>query len=135
VRTAYYNVDVSSLPSLRAGFAAFTAEFNGALDICVPCAGINRNIPFLEMEEEEFDALCAVNFKGVYYTAQLAAKQMVANGTKCGSIIPVASIAGYRSIRGQMSTAYCATKGAVRAMVPPIAVELAKYVGFLEGPI
>jgi NAD(P)-dependent dehydrogenase (short-subunit alcohol dehydrogenase family) len=130
VRTAYYNVDVSSLTSLRAGFAQFISEFGGALDICVPCAGVNRNIAFLETDEDEFNALCGVNVKGVYYTAQLAAQQMVANGTKRGSIIPVASIAAYRSIKGQMSSAYCATKGAVRAMVPPIAAELAKYVCF-----
>lgn len=65
---------------------------------------------------------------GVYHTAQLAAKQMIANGTKKGSIVLVASIASYMAIRSQMSSAYCGTKGAVRAMCPAIAAELVKYV-------
>jgi NAD(P)-dependent dehydrogenase (short-subunit alcohol dehydrogenase family) len=54
---------------------------------------------------------------------------MISNGTKKGSIILVASIASYMAIRSQMSSAYCGTKGAVRAMCPPIAAELNKYVG------
>lgn len=65
---------------------------------------------------------------GVYHTAQMAAKQMIENKTKCGSIIMVASIASYMAIRSQMSSAYCGTKGAVRAMCPAIAAEMVPYV-------
>lgn len=72
--------------------------------------------------------MIGVNIMGVYHTAQLAAKQMIANGTKKGSIVLVASIASYMAIRSQMSSAYCGTKGAVRAMCPAIAAELNKYV-------
>lgn len=121
-------VDVSDIESLSQGFASFTADFNGKLDICVPCAGINRNLAFLDTSFEEHQKLLGVNVMGVYHTAQLAAKQMVDNGTKCGSIILVASIASYMAIRSQMSSAYCGTKGAVRAMCPAIAAELVKYV-------
>lgn len=128
VKTKHYIVDVSSIESLNAGFAAFKADFGGKLDICVPCAGINRNLGFLETPFEEYQKLLGVNVTGVYYTAQLAAKQMIENGTKKGSIILVASIASYMAIRSQMSSAYCGTKGAVRAMCPAIAAELVKYV-------
>lgn len=91
-----------------------------------------------------------MNVLGVYHTAQLAAKQMISNGTKKGSIILVASIASYMAIRrfvdscqrddkrlkvpksdnknSQKSSAYCGTKGAVRAMCPAIAAELNQYV-------
>jgi len=71
----------------------------------------------------------------VYHTAQLAAKQMIANGTKKGSIVLVASIASYMAIRSQMSSAYCGTKGAVRAMCPGIAKELVEYVRFPHGKV
>lgn len=128
VRTAHYLVDVSSPDSLKAGFESFIADFDGKLDICVPTAGINRNITFLETSFEEHQKLLAVNVVGVYHTAQMAAKQMIANNTKCGSIILVASIASYMAIRSQNSSAYCGTKGAVRAMVPAIAAELVQYV-------
>ena len=127
-----YVADVSSLPSLRAAFSQFVADFGGKLDICVPCAGINRNVSFLETGEEDFEALMGVNVKGVYYTAQLAAKQMVANGTACGSIVVVASIAAHMAVRSQQSSAYCATKGAVKAMVPAIAKELVGHVGVMS---
>lgn len=115
------------MESLEKGFAAFSAEFNGKLDICVPCAGINKNVTFLDTTYEEHHKLISVNMMGVYHTAQLAAKQMIKNGTKKGSIVLVASIASYMAIRSQNSSAYCGTKGAVRAMVPPIAAELNQY--------
>lgn len=124
----FLSVDVSSIESLEKGFAEFSKDFDGKLDICVPCAGINRNVGFLETSFSDYQKLIGVNVTGVYYTAQLAAKQMIANGTKKGSIILVASIASYMAIRSQMSSAYCGTKGAVRAMCPAIAAELNKYV-------
>ncbi|TVY78570.1 L-xylulose reductase [Lachnellula suecica] len=127
VKTKHYIVDVSSIKSLEEGFAALKADFHGKLDICVPCAGINRNVSFLDTNFEEHQKLVGVNVMGVYHTAQLAAKQMIENGTKKGSIILVASIASYMAIRSQRSSAYCGTKGAVRAMCPAIAAELNQY--------
>lgn len=127
VRTKSYTVDVTSLSSLAAGFAAFQADFGGKLDILVACAGVNKNAEFLNTTEEDFDRLFDVNCKGLYFTAQLAAKQMIANGTKRGSIILVASMASYIAIRSQRSSAYCGTKGAVKAMVAPMAAEMNKY--------
>lgn len=49
---------------------------------------------------------------------------MINNGTSVGSIVLVASMASSIAIRSQCSTAYCGTKGAVKAMVPPMAAEL-----------
>ncbi|KAI0425738.1 short chain dehydrogenase reductase [Xylaria sp. FL1042] len=127
VRTKSYSVDVTSLSSLEAAFASVVADFDGKLDIFVACAGVNKNVGFLDTSEADFDQLVSVNCKGVYFGAKLAAKAMISNGTKCGSIIVVASIASYMAIRSQNSTAYCGTKGAVRAMVPAMAAELNKY--------
>lgn len=127
VKTKSYHVDVASQTSLEKGFADFIKDFDGKLDICVACAGINRNLSFLDTSFDEHQKLIDVNVKGVYHTAQVAAKQMIVNGTKKGSIILVASIASYMAIRSQSSSAYCGTKGAVRAMCPGIAKELVRY--------
>jgi NAD(P)-dependent dehydrogenase (short-subunit alcohol dehydrogenase family) len=127
VKTWYFKVDVSSVASLEEAFTSFLRATNGALDICVACAGTNRNVSFTETDEATFDKLNAVNVKGVFFTAQLAAKAMIANKTTNGSIILVASIAAFRAVRGQMSSAYCGTKGAVLSMCPPMAVELAHH--------
>ncbi|KAI1341845.1 3-oxoacyl-reductase [Xylariaceae sp. FL0016] len=122
-----YTVDVTSRKSLETGFDAVKADFDGRLDIFVGCAGVNKNVEFLGTTEADFDRLLGVNVRGVYFGAQLAAKAMIANQTKCGSIVLVASIASYMAIRSQRSSAYCGTKGAVKAMVPPIAAELNQY--------
>ena len=127
VKTWFFKVDVSSVASLKIAFSDFLKESGGALDICVACAGTNKNISFTDTDETSFDKLSSVNVKGVFFTAQMAAKAMIANKTTKGSIIMVASIAAFRAVRGQMSSAYCGTKGAVKAMVPPIAVELARH--------
>lgn len=110
------------------GFEQLKSDFSDRLDICVACAGVNKNLAFLDTSVEEHQRLIGVNVMGVYHTAQLAAKAMIANGTEVGSIVLVASIAGHICIRSQLSTAYCGTKGAVRAMCPAIAAELTQYV-------
>ncbi|KAJ5723065.1 hypothetical protein N7488_001100 [Penicillium malachiteum] len=127
VKTAYYKVDVSSQQSLQSGFEKFQKDFNNALDICVPCAGINRHLPFLEFTYKDHQDLLSINVLGLYFTAQLAAKQMIANGTQHGSIILVSSMASLIAVRSQLCSAYCGTKGAVRSMCPAIAKELAEY--------
>ncbi|OAT14334.1 oxoacyl reductase [Blastomyces gilchristii SLH14081] len=127
VRTAFYKVDASSKDSLEDGFANFSIDFDNKLDICVPCAGINRHLTFLEYTYEAHRELLDTNVMGLFFTAQLAAKQMIANETKCGSIVLVASIASYMAIKDQNSSAYCGTKGAVKAMCPAIAKELVPY--------
>lgn len=127
VRIKAYTVDVTSISGLQAAFEAFKADFGGKLDTIVACAGVNKNVEFLETSEADFDRLFGVNCKGVYFTAQMAAKQMIENGTKSGSIILVASMSSYIAIRSQRSSAYCGTKGAVKAMVAPMAAEMNKY--------
>ncbi|KAJ5257239.1 hypothetical protein N7478_013343 [Penicillium angulare] len=95
VKAAYYKVDVSSEESLQHGFEQLQKDFNNKLDICVPCAGINRHIPFLEFTYKDHQDLLSINVLGLYFTAQLAAKQMIFNGTKHGSIVLVASMASH----------------------------------------
>lgn len=122
-----FRVDVSKFEDLEFAFTKFVEDFEGKLDICVPCAGINKNLEFLSTTLSDFSHLSDVNFKGAYFTAQLAAKQMIRNQTKKGSIVFICSMGSYIAIRSQRSSAYCGTKGAIRSMVAPIAAELQKY--------
>jgi len=123
----HHSTDVTDLPSLEAAYAKLKVDFGGKLDICVPCAGVNANVTFLETTSEVHDRLSNVNIRGVYFTAQLGAKAMLDSKTTHGSIILVASIAAHMAIRSQNSSAYCGTKGAVKAMCPAIAAELVQY--------
>lgn len=61
---------------------------------CFVCVtGIVKSAPFLEMSEEDFDAVIEVNLKGVFLCCQAAAQQMVRQGVlqtpKCCSIFSV----------------------------------------------
>lgn len=124
VKTKFYHTDVTSSESLDKAFAAVAHDFGGRLDTVVACAGVNKDVAFLDTSEADYARLFAVNSQGVFFTAQRGAKALISSKTKKGSIILVASIASHMAIRTQRSSAYCGTKGAVRAMVAPMAAEL-----------
>ena len=60
---------------------AATVSAFGSLDILVNNAGTShRNRPMLEVEEDEFDRLYAINVKSIYLFAQAAVPQMRRGG-------------------------------------------------------
>jgi 3-oxoacyl-[acyl-carrier protein] reductase len=94
----------------------------GRLDIVVNNAGwTHRNKPILEVTEEEFDRLYAVNVKSVFLMTRAAVPVMSRHGG--GSIINIGSTAGIRPRPGL--TWYNASKGAVNLGSKSMAVELA----------
>lgn len=136
VKAKHYVCNVVDADALEATFADIVTEF-GSIDVVVACAGVNRNLPFLETPVSEQDMLMDVNVKGVYLTAQIGARIMAeqqrkyvaeSGGAKRDySIILVASMASYQCVPTQGSSFYCATKGAVRAMAAPMAKEMAPH--------
>jgi 3-oxoacyl-[acyl-carrier protein] reductase len=112
--------DVSKAADVNAAVEKTVAAF-GKLDIVVNNAGIShRNRPMLEVEEDEFDRVFAVNVKSIYLFAKAAVPLMQSQG---GAIINVGSTAGLRPRPGL--TWYNSTKGAVHTMTKSMAVELA----------
>src|SRR3990172_11525421 len=71
---------------------AETVKAFGRLDIFVANAGIGRGGPLVEMAEEDWDALMAVNLKGVFLSTQAAAKRLVEQA-QGGKIIIMSSLA------------------------------------------
>jgi sorbose reductase len=72
-----------------------------------------------------------INTIGTYYSAQLAARQMVKqrrleNSSGAGSIVFIASIAAHQASKGQYTSDYCASKGAVLSLSRQLGAELAK---------
>jgi NAD(P)-dependent dehydrogenase (short-subunit alcohol dehydrogenase family) len=123
----HYVVDVSDLSRIRDGFKGLSQDFDGNLDIAILCAGLNFVGDFLDTSLEQFDRLIGVNVRGVYFTAQQAAKQMIDSHTSHGSIIMIASTSAHVSMRTHNSSAYATTKSAVKGMVPDLAKELAPH--------
>ena len=100
------------------------AEHIGGLDridILVNNAGTNIPEPFLDVSEENLDHVIALNVKGMFLTAQAAARRMAEHGG--GSIINISSQMGH--VGSPNRTVYCLTKHGVEGMTKAMAVELA----------
>lgn len=120
---AAYAGDIADVAALRALVARVGAELGGP-QICVANAGITRFEAFLEAEPAGFDRLLAVNLRGSYFTAQAAARAMVARGGG-GRIVLLASVTGLRAIAGL--SAYGVSKAGIMAMARSLAVELGPH--------
>jgi NAD(P)-dependent dehydrogenase (short-subunit alcohol dehydrogenase family) len=92
----------------------------GRLDGVVNAAGLWREGPTEDATEEDFDALIAVNVKGVYFVSAAAIPHL--RRTR-GFITNLSSDAGLQGNTG--AAAYCATKGAVSLFTKALALELA----------
>lgn len=114
--------DVTSGPDLQAAVEAAVRHGGGRLDIVVNNAGwTHRNKPLLEVSEEEFDRVHAVNVKGIFHMVRAAVP--VFRGQGQGVMINIGSTAGIRPRPGL--TWYNGTKGAVNLLTRSLAAELA----------
>jgi 3-oxoacyl-[acyl-carrier protein] reductase len=116
-------VDVTKSDEVAAVARAATAAFGG-IDILVNNAGItHKNRPMLEIDEETFDRVFAINVKSIYLGAQHFVPEMLKRGG--GSIVNIASTAGIRPRPGL--TWYNGSKGAAITLTKSMAAELAPH--------
>ena len=96
----------------------------GAIDVLFNNAGMNKPVPFFDVDEANFEAIMRVNALSVLIGMQVAGRQMIRQG-RGGKIINTASIAGRQ---GYAEFApYCASKAAVISLTQAGARELAKH--------
>ncbi|MEU0404890.1 SDR family NAD(P)-dependent oxidoreductase [Streptomyces sp. NPDC006197] len=113
--TYTHPLDVTDRPALAAAVRAA-----GPLHVMAAIAGIMHTSTVLDTRDEDLDRVLAVNFKGVLYACQEAARSMIASGVP-GSIVTMAS--------GAMDTAspgllcYSVTKAAVVQLTKTLATE------------
>ena len=117
---SFVAADVTHSDQVKALVAAAVQRY-GRLDVMVNNAGwTHRNRPALEVSEDEFDKVYAVNVKSVYLATIHATPVFRAQGG--GSFINIASTAGVRPRPGL--TWYNGSKGAVITTSKSLAAEL-----------
>ena len=95
----------------------------GPIDVLVCSAGVpGDSLPSVEISDEEWRRVLAINADGVFFCNRAVAPGMVERGY--GRIVNVASIAGKEG--NPMAAAYSASKAAVIALTKAIGKDLAR---------
>ncbi|MFK4040038.1 SDR family NAD(P)-dependent oxidoreductase [Nonomuraea wenchangensis] len=130
VRAIGAAMDVTDAAAVAAAADRAVAELGG-LEIWVNNAGIFPAVPLLEMTEETWDQVFAVNARGVFIGAREAARRMSATGPgndsgggRGGVIVNIVSTAGFRGSAPGLA-AYVGSKHAARGLTRELALELA----------
>jgi 3-oxoacyl-[acyl-carrier protein] reductase len=93
----------------------------GRIDILINNAGITRDNLLMRMSDDEWDAVIAVNLKGVFNCTKAAIRPMMKQ--RRGRIVNIASVVGQMGNAGQAN--YSASKGGVMALTKTCAREFA----------
>jgi NAD(P)-dependent dehydrogenase (short-subunit alcohol dehydrogenase family) len=92
----------------------------GGVDALVNNAGLTLFRPLLEMTEDDWDRILAVNLKASFLTTQAVVASMKERGG--GAIVNIASIAGLQGMADH--SAYCASKAGLVNLTRALALEL-----------
>jgi 2-hydroxycyclohexanecarboxyl-CoA dehydrogenase len=120
-RAAAVELDVTSTESVGAGVAA-VSDALGSIDIVVNNAGWDQLRPFLETDEQFWDRVIDINFKGCLRVTRQVLPGMVERGF--GRVVNVASDAG--RVGSSLESVYSGAKGGVIAFTKTIAREVAR---------
>ena len=116
----YVHLDVTNESQWDAAVQSAVTSF-GKLDILVNNAGIWRRGHVMETSSEQWDDIMDVNAKGVFLGTKSAIPEMRKAGG--GSIVNISSTAGL--VGSKTSSAYSASKGAVRIFSKSTAIQYA----------
>jgi D-sorbitol dehydrogenase (acceptor) len=116
-------LDVTSRASIDQ-LVASVVERAGGIDILVNNAAVFDLAPILEITEQSYDQVFAVNVKGLLFMLQAIARQMVKQG-RGGKIVNMSSQAGRRG--EALVGVYCASKAAVISLTQSAGLGLIEH--------
>ncbi len=116
------HLDVTDVASLRVAVDAAVGS-SGRIDILVNNAGLGANHDALDVTEDDWDDMMAVNLRGLFFVSQAVGRHMVERGY--GRIVNVSSQAGLVGIRRHV--VYSASKGGVNLVTKVLALEWAPH--------
>ncbi|MEO8529195.1 MAG: SDR family oxidoreductase [Pseudolysinimonas sp.] len=122
-RAAAIVLDIADLGAQEAALALIEAQL-GPPRILINNAGVGGHSDLLEVTPELWDRTHGINARGTFFLLQRTAARMVSAGVG-GSIVNVTSVVAERV--WMPSTAYAASKAAVRTVTEYAAAELGQY--------
>ena len=100
----------------------YTVAQHGRIDVLVNNAGIFKAADFLDVSEDDFDAVLRINLKGAFLVGQAVAREMARAGR--GSIVNMSSVNGVMAIPTIAS--YNVSKGGINQLTRVMALALAE---------
>jgi NAD(P)-dependent dehydrogenase (short-subunit alcohol dehydrogenase family) len=121
-RAEFFACNVARKAEVDAALDATLAAF-GRIDLLVNNAGIFKAANFLDITEDDWDAVLDVNLKGAFLVGQACARQMATTGG--GAIVNMSSVNGVMAIPSIAS--YNASKGGVNQLTRVMALALVDH--------
>ena len=122
-RAIAVQADVTNRQQVEAMVGRVTREL-GPIDVLVNNAGVESIVPFLELDDAEWQRVTDVNLKGEWLCSQVVAREWVAQGRK-GTVVNIGSVQAGMVLPGR--THYAPTKRGIEALTRNMAAELAEY--------
>ena len=117
-KAAFEPVDVTSAVDCRRVVERTIQEF-AKVDILFNNAGIIRRATVLDLKEEDWDRVMAVNVKSIF----LLSREVIPHMTKSGGGSVINTASGWGLTGGAKAAVYCASKGAVVLLTKAMAMD------------
>jgi glucose 1-dehydrogenase len=96
----------------------------GGLDILVNNAGVEKNAPFWEVTEADYNFVLDINLKGAFFATQAFVRHRM-EVKQPGKVINVSSV--HEDLPFPHFTSYCASKGGMKMVMRNLSIELAPF--------
>src|SRR6202795_1530529 len=122
-RAVAIQADISKVKD-TARMVAESVQALGGLDILVNNAGVEKNAPFWEVTEADYDFVLNINLKGAFFATQTFVRHRM-EVKQPGKVINVSSV--HEDLPFPHFTSYCASKGGMKMTMRNLSIELAPF--------
>jgi NAD(P)-dependent dehydrogenase (short-subunit alcohol dehydrogenase family) len=126
---APFAMNATDVADIRRAIDAAASHWGG-IDILVNCVGIQREESLLDVTEEAYDEVIAVNLKAAMFQAQAAARHQAkaaGEGRRGARQVHLLSVRAQLGLRDRGYSAYCSSKGGLAMLIRQHAMELARH--------
>jgi len=125
--------DITQESDVKAAYQKILDHFGSAPDVLINSAGISPWNTFSETSVEEFDAVMAINLRGIFLTSRAVLAGMYARGS--GTIVQLLSVASIKAYKN--GAAYVASKYGAHGLTNTLREEARKHgvrvIGIIPG--